>query len=274
MLTKTKAAIAKGAAELTDIVLKAAAAERSGMKLLTGTELAAIPNTPENRVKAVESVRTLTEQTRSLLQMSAEKRGMYLVWLKTHHAAPKAWQAFCEQNLPDLPQRSIRRWMASYLVATGQKKPRELPAPSEPEDIESDELIDAMMDPAASADEKRPRNELVCENAKLRGQVEKGRKQLADLRDRLQIYREGDCVPARVKDTQSLIAATRVEFYRWLKGWEDGVRRGWGDYDQHRGLFAELEQVMLRAWEERIGPAVEEQMEAEFEESKTAGRVR
>lgn len=255
---------AKNAA--TDIMALApvaAQAQIERLKLFTGTELADIPHTPENVAKAVHFVKAATAATRALLQASIVQRGMYLCWLKANYTQHGEWERFCGEQFPDVPKRSRQRWMAAYLDATGQKRWRELPAYSE-DDLEDAEVAGAIEDLNAEPAARMPRRQLAELYEKVCGNLEKGRKQREQDRERIEALeaqvrdaQEGaSCVPPHVRDAAQACEHLRSAFWRLVRDWIGALPEDEESLAVHLALHEEIKQHALTLWETHLGPAV------------------
>lgn len=262
------------AVTMTDLVAAAEKVQRERGRLLSGTELAGIAHTAENEASAIEAVRFMNAETRRLLQMSMERRGMFLVWLKASRTAHGEWQAFCKQHFPEVPERTVRRWMATYLIATGQKAPRELPGPAG-DDLDNDELVDALMDPASDADSRLPRASLIEQNRKLRDHLAKGQQQreadreaLAALKAEVDRLTAGGAIPPEVAEEADRVGRIENEFWTFVTHWIANLPDTPDRLRLHMALHHRLVDEMADLWASRLGP----QAEARVEKAAAKGR--
>lgn len=246
------------------LVLAARDVDRKRRDLLRGTDLAKIAHTEANIGEAVRAVRALTEQSRALLQMTQQRRGMYLTWLKLACTQHGEWQAFCAAHFPAIPTRSLQRWMLAYRVAAGEAKNRELPAPYDPEELDDPQLAEAVDDPDAPALSRAPRRKLLDEIDRRQAQIVKGRGQLAgarseieDLRARLAALEAGRFTPPEVADERELLEAVENAFYEFLKTWIWLMPADPALLQDHLALHTKLCARLAEAWAEELAPRIE-----------------
>lgn len=248
---------------ITDIALAADAAQRGRMQLFSQTELAKIPHTAENIAKAVQAVKLLTSQTRSLLEMSTVQRGMYLCWLKANYTQHGEWETFCKEHFEDVPKRTRCYWMSAYLTAIGEKKPKELPA-YDPADLESDELSDAVERLSTDKSDLAPRGALIEHIKKLQSQIDKGMEQRRADRERIEQMeaalhkaQQGACIPAHITDEATRVEHVRNSFWSFVTSWMSSLPTEDERLRLHLALYTELKEAMLNVWHEHLGPQIE-----------------
>jgi hypothetical protein len=232
-------------------------------RLFPKSELAKIQHTPQNIAQAVAIVNVATDQTRTMLEMSQQQRGMYLCWLKVSCTEHGEWMKFCNANFPDIDQRNINRWMLAYQIAIGEKKPlRALPNQDELSDAEYAESIESM-----EADKKdlAPRSALLAENKKLRANQDKGVQQrqadqqaIEELKNQIEQMKADAFIPKDVKDEDAKCLHIKNAFWRFVTLWNSNLPDDEARLKSHFGLCRELEASMSTLWEEHLGPAFEQ----------------
>lgn len=249
---------------MTELASAAGQQYRSKMRLFSRTELANIPHTDENMARAIEEIRYICEQTKALLGMSAERRGMYLCWLKVDKTQHGEWQAFCEENFPHINMRSIQRWMAAYLQATGEKKPKSLPKYDEG-DLEDAELAESVEQLSTDKQDLAPRRALVDLTKKQEKQLEKGKEQyeqlkaetaekISRLQEELEAERSGQWIPPEAREEADRIECIRGHFGAFLMKWIQSLPDNTEALKLHRELHHGLCERLQEFWETQILP--------------------
>lgn len=245
---------------ISDLAKVAAEAQQGRMKLFNSTDLAGIAHTPENIATAIHTVKTITAQARMLVEMATVQRGMYLCWLKSNYTRHGEWEKFCAEHFPDISKRTRQFWMASYLHATGEKKPKELPT-YEPDEMEDRELASAIESLNSSAD-TAPRRALLEHLKKLQKQIETGRDAAQKKNDEIELLRQqleaavagASCVPSSIKDAAQVADKIRDAYWKLVKDWQSAMPADDDGQRVHLSLFEELKDAMIRLWETNLGP--------------------
>jgi hypothetical protein len=254
---------------MMQIMLAKDARNRAIGKLFKSGELANMPHTQENVATVVHAINFATDQVRSLLAMTNVQRGMRFCWLKIKYGEHGQWQAFCQENFPEISQRSISGWMVDYLNATGEKPRKQLPK-YDPDELEDAELVAAIESLDADKKERAPRRALLDHIEKLEKGRAKGAEQYeklqADLAARdleLEKARQGFHIPDNITDEKTKVEFIRNQFYGWVKTWQtnlpvtDNEEEDRKRLNLHFGLYTDLAQVMTTLWEDYIGPVLE-----------------
>ena len=264
MTDKTDKTDGKKPASISDLARVADGAAAGRMRLFKASELANIPDTPDNRRRAVEQIQTLTSQTRELLEWSVTRRGMFLCWLKNCLSGHGEWETFCRERLPEISDRTRRYWMAAYLQAVGEKPRRELPR-YEPDEMEDAELAREVEQ--LSGDRKRtlPRRELMDLVDRMQAQIQKGQEQaekreraMARLEEQLEKLTAGDYIPETVKREADRCKHIQNRYYSFVRAWLENLPADETRLQHHRSLWQELAQHMAAMWENDLYPRFEE----------------
>lgn len=252
---------------MSDLAVVASNEARTMTRLFRSTELANIPHTPENIRHAVSEIRYISDQTQVMLNMSSVQRGMRLCWLKANYTQHGQWQEFCEEHFPEISNRSIQRWMAAYLTAVGEKKPRALPKYDEA-DLEDAELAEAIESLSTDKADLAPRKALMDHISKQEKSIEKGQKQLserdetiADLQARLeslQAESEKDFLPAGAVDEADKLLAIRGEFAGLFIKWANVLPDDLDLLRQHKEMLNGLPELCEAFYHDHIEPRARE----------------
>lgn len=255
-------------ADIAQLAPMAAETQKGRMALFNQTELANIPHTPENIDKAIQAVKFITEQTRSLITLTCQQRGMYLCWLKANYTQHGEWQQFCEEHFPEIPNRTRQYWMATYLTAIGEKKPRELPK-YDPDELEDSELSDAVENLSTDKRDLAPRKALLDMLKKQEKQIAKGLKDMEALREQLQLTQSeaqaaqaGRFIPESVTAETDRIEHIRNEFGSFLNFWIQNFATDLDAMRLHKSLHAELQDVFSDFWTTQMLPHCESLQQA------------
>ena len=230
--------------------------QQKGQRLFNRTDLANIPHTQANIDRAVSQIKFLSEQTRRLLEMSTVERGMYLCWLKSIYTEHGQWEAFCQEQFPDLHERSRQRYMAAYLQAIGEKKPKELPA-YEPDELEDAELSREIEGLSTEKGKIAPRRALLDHIDKLVKASEKGQEQLRAAQERIENMEaanskalKGRLIPKNIEDEHARIEHVRIWFQAFLNDWGNALPSDMDGLRLHKALHMELSERLSEVWEE------------------------
>lgn len=226
--------------------------------------------TPGNIDKAVMIVNYIHQSIQDMSLSGGIMAGEFLVSLKISLTTHGEWMKFCSERFPTISHRTINRWMQRYLISSGEKKPKELPAISD-DDADDVELLDAMMNPKSEQDDKLPRAALVDHNKKLRKGIEKGQEQLAALSEqvaeltrKLEQAQQGYQIPEHVKDETLRVEHLRNQFWGFVKAWKYALPRKADLIKLHSALYSELRDEMNDLWINHFGDFVQEVVDNEL----------
>jgi hypothetical protein len=257
---KSESKTETGLATIAQVAQLAAAGQRGRMRLFNSTDLANIPYTPANIESAVQAVNYISEQTKAILEVSVVQRGMYLCWLKSNCGEHGEWEKFCAERFPEIPERSRRRWMASYLVACGQRKPKELPS-YQADEFDDEDLSGAVENLSTDKADLAPRRALLDMLAKLKKQIDKGQEQsqakdakIAELEKANKNFQAGLTIPESVRDEADRITTIRAKFGEFIMLWCKNLPDDREALRLHRGLWQELCEQLEDLWENAMLP--------------------
>ena len=260
--------------QMTELAIAKDEKARQTAKLFNLTELAKIHHTADNVAHAINVVKLATQQIRSLVEMAVVQRGMYLCWLKSEYTEHGDWEKFCAEHFPDIPKRTRCFWMAAYLQEVGEKKPKELPA-YEPDEMEDQELADAIEDLSLDKKARMPRKAMIEIIDKQNANAKKGQQQLEEARtllrkkeEEIDQLRQSAFIPAHIKDEAQRIEFLRNAFWAFVKTWIENLPVEEQLIRLHLSLFKELSQEMLEVWVNDLGPQIEAKQAKAEEKNK------
>jgi hypothetical protein len=233
--------------------------QRRKAALLSGTELAKVPHTPENEDAARKRIDFLNDTISHMLRLGQQERGMYLLWFRNKYSEHGTWEKFCREFFPQLPQSTIRRCILAYRVAIGEKKPRELTYG--PADVEDAELAEAACDPDASKGDLAPRSILIEENRRLKDNKTKGAQQLADAQRQIEDLKKAMAdlkanlfSPVEVRDEEQRLGMIRSKFGEFLIFWHANFSHNLEAMRMHKAFLGEATERLSGFWEEQMLP--------------------
>lgn len=187
-------------------------------------------------------------------------------WLLREKAQYGEWQSYLHEHYPEVPERTVRRWMLLFRRAAGLAGPATAKKMLTFDDLgEEEEAANQLLsDPKAAV---KTYGELAEENARLKKQVEKGKDQsrvkddqIEQLRAQVERANKSLHIPEDIHDEEARVELIRNAWWHYYRVAVENLPATRERLLVHRALCDELASLQQEMWEEHLLPRAEEKI--------------